>query len=154
VSWTPGQTSGSSGSGPFNDASEDLLHLRLTLVGTNYQVQATRIVAGFDEPVDTEIVGNKLYVLENGGTRGLWEITFPAAPAAPMRLLTGASWGGGQFFQLTLGGASQSNYVLEASRNLFDWVFLTNYSGANTPVIFRDTAGSNERSRFYRARPR
>ena len=151
VSWTPGQPAGNSSSGPFNDASQDLLHLELTSLGTNYQLRATRIVAGFNQPVDTEIVGNKLYVLENGGTQGLWEITFPSAPVP---LLTDASWASAQIFQLTLHGASQSNYVLETSPNLFDWFFLTNYSGANTPLLFRDPASVNENVRFYRAKPR
>jgi glucose/arabinose dehydrogenase len=151
VSWTPGQPAGSSSSGPFYDASEDLLHLQLTSLGTNYQVQATRIAAGFNEPVDTEIVGNKLYVLENGGSQGVWEITFPAAPRS---LLSGAFWSAEQFFQITLHGSSQSNYVLEGSPNLFEWSLLTNYSGANTPLIFREPANSNQALRFYRARPR
>jgi hypothetical protein len=150
VSWTPGQPSASDGSGPYFDPSEDLLHLELTSLGTNYQLQATRIVAGFDNPVDTQIVGNKLYVLENGGNQGLWEITFPSAPRP---LLTDLSWASDQIFQLTLQGASQSNYVLETSPNLFDWDFLTNYSGENTPLIFRDPASSTQNVRFYRAKP-
>jgi hypothetical protein len=150
VSWTSGQANGSSGSGPFNDASEDLLHLKLEFVGTNYQVQATRIASGFNEPVDTEIIGNKLYVLENGGNQGIWEITFPATPVP---LLRDAAWSSEQFFQVTLFGAAQLNYVLEASANLFDWILLTNFSGANTPLIFSDAASSNEVRRFYRARP-
>ena len=149
VSWTQGQPSGNTGSGPFNDASQDLLHLKLIFAGTNYQVQATQIASGFNQPVDTEIVGNKLYVLENGGSEGLWEISFPAAP---LPLLTDASWSADQFFEVTLRGASQSNYVLEASPNLFDWVFLTNYTGGITPVIFREPA--SQVLRFYRARPR
>ena len=150
VSWTPGQANSSSGSGPFNDASEDLLHLRLTSAGTNYQVQATRIASGFDEPVDTEIVGNKLFVLENVGDGGIWEITFPAAPVP---LLTDALLDSDRVFQIKLGGAAQSNYVLEASFNLLDWVFLTSYEGASIPVLFRDPASTNQVLRFYRARP-
>jgi len=59
VSWTAGLAPGQTGEGPFNDPSQDLLHLKLTSLGTNYQLQATRIVGGFQNPVDTEIVDNK-----------------------------------------------------------------------------------------------
>ena len=75
------------------------MHLELTSLGTNYQLRATRIVRDFRNPVDSAIVGNKLYVLENGGNQGLWEITFPAAPVP---LLSGPSWLANGKFQFTL----------------------------------------------------
>ena len=150
VSWTPGQPSGSSDSGPFRDPSEDLLHLELTFVGTNYQLHATRIAAGFSNPADTAIIGNKLYVLENGGSEGLWEITFPAAPLV---LLSNPTWNPNNLFELTLHGAPGSNYVLETSANLPDWLLLTNFTATPTPSIFTDPAPPTNTHRYYRARP-
>jgi len=78
LSWTKGNPNGDSGRGPFRDPSEDLLHLKLTKVGnTNYRLNARRIVKSFQQPIDAEIIGNKIYVLEFGGSQGIWEITLP-----------------------------------------------------------------------------
>lgn len=79
LSWTQGDPTGETVAGPFKDPSEDLLHLNLTKINnTNYRVRTTRIVGGFSKPIDAEIIGNKIYVLEYGGSQGIWEITMPA----------------------------------------------------------------------------
>ena len=78
LSWTAGDPIGETVAGPFKDPSQDLLHLNLTKVGTtNYQLRAKRIVKDFNKPIDTEIIGNKIYVLEYGGSQGIWEISMP-----------------------------------------------------------------------------
>ncbi|MEH2136218.1 PQQ-dependent sugar dehydrogenase [Nostoc sp.] len=78
LSWTPGDSTGETVAGPFKDPSQDLLHLNLTKVGTtNYKFNATRIVKDFSNPIDSEIIGNKIYVLEYGGNEGIWEVTMP-----------------------------------------------------------------------------
>ncbi|MFN6486402.1 MULTISPECIES: PQQ-dependent sugar dehydrogenase [unclassified Nostoc] len=78
LSWTPGDATGETVAGPFKDSSQDLLHLNLTKVGTtNYKLNATRLVTGFSNPIDAEIIGNKIYVLEYGGNQGIWEISMP-----------------------------------------------------------------------------
>ena len=79
LSWTPGDPNGDNINGPFNDPSEDLLHLDLTKVGDNYEAHVTRLVGEFSNPIDAEIIGHRLYVIEWGGNRGLWEITLPQA---------------------------------------------------------------------------
>jgi len=151
VSWTPGLASGQTGEGPFADPSQDLLHLKLIPLGTtDYQVQVTRIVGGFQNPVDTEIIENKIYVLENGGSQGLWEVTFPAAPRP---LLTDPAWLPSGIFRLTLRGTPNTAYVLEASSSLSEWNTLTNYNGSDAPMTFSDTSAPASQ-RFYRARPR
>lgn len=63
----------------FGDPDQDLLHLQLekTPDGENYQARVTRLVGGFDSPIDAEIVGNRIYVIEWGNTRGLWEVILP-----------------------------------------------------------------------------
>ncbi|BDI20148.1 hypothetical protein ANSO36C_59500 [Nostoc cf. commune SO-36] len=78
LSWTPGDPTGETLPGPFKDPSQDLLHLNLTKVGTtNYKLNATRIAKGFNRPIDAEIIGNKIYVLEYGGNQGIWEVSMP-----------------------------------------------------------------------------
>jgi hypothetical protein len=78
LSWTKGDPTGNTVLGPFKDASQDLLHLNLTKIGTtSYQVRARRIVQGFTNPIDAEIIQNKIYVLEYGGSQGIWEVTMP-----------------------------------------------------------------------------
>ena len=79
LSWTEGDPDGDDVAGPFNDPSEDLLHLDLAKVGDNYEAQVTRIVGGFSNPIDAEIIGNRIYVIEWSGGRGLWEIVLPQA---------------------------------------------------------------------------
>ena len=79
LSWTEGDPNGDDIAGPFNDPSPDLLHLDLAKVGDNYEAHVTRIVGGFSNPIDAEIIGNRIYVIEWGGGRGLWEIVLPQA---------------------------------------------------------------------------
>ncbi|MCC5616293.1 PQQ-dependent sugar dehydrogenase [Nostoc sp. CHAB 5836] len=78
LSWSSGDPTGETLIGPFKDPSQDLVHLNLTKVGTtNYKFNATRIVKGFNNPIDAEIIGNKIYVLEYSGNQGIWEVTMP-----------------------------------------------------------------------------
>lgn len=78
LSWTAGDRTGETLPGPFKDPSQDLLHLDLQKIGNNnYQVRTTRIAESFNNPIDAEIIGNKIYVLEYGGNQGIWEITMP-----------------------------------------------------------------------------
>lgn len=90
LSFTPGgDTAGFSVIAPWGipvvpaDPSEDLLHLELQYdqVADNYTLSATRIAEGFYLPVDAELVGNVLYVIENWGNmqRSIWKITMPLA---------------------------------------------------------------------------
>jgi glucose/arabinose dehydrogenase len=77
LGWTAGYTSSEGGQGPFLDAGQDLLHLVLTRQGDTFQTTATRLVCGFQNPVDTEIKDGLLYVLEYGGSGSVWEIALP-----------------------------------------------------------------------------
>ncbi len=79
LGWTPGDPTGDTVAGPFDDPGQDMSDMDLTKLGnTNYEMRVTRIVGGFSEPIDAEIISNKVYVIEYGGNQGLWEITFPA----------------------------------------------------------------------------
>ncbi len=90
LSWTRGDPDGDSVNGPFNDPSQDLLHLDLAKVADNYEARVTRIVGGFSNPIDAEIIGQRLYVIEWSGQRGLWEIVLPPAEEFPPARLADA----------------------------------------------------------------
>lgn len=77
LSWTTGDPAGDSVAGPFADAGQDLLHLDLRKSDGVYTTRATRIVGGFNNPIDAEIAGNVIYVLDFGGSRSLWAVTMP-----------------------------------------------------------------------------
>lgn len=63
--------------GTLSDRGDDLLHLKLTKAGDEYQAQVTQIVSGFKDPIDSVLIGNKLYVLDFGGDGAIWEVTLP-----------------------------------------------------------------------------
>jgi hypothetical protein len=144
LSWTQGDPNGDSVAGPFRDASQDLLDLELTKLGqTNYQARVRRIVGGFSNPIDAEIVDNRIYVIEYGGSLGIWEVTMP-------RRLTIA----GQFvstgrFELAVTGDIGRRITIQASTNLTMWLDLANVT--NTTGTVRFTNLTSLRRRFYRA---
>ncbi len=70
--------------GTILDPSQDLVHLDFEKneAGTNYKVHATRIVGGFEKPVDACLLQNVVYVLEysnKNNKASLWKVTLPAA---------------------------------------------------------------------------
>lgn len=77
LSWTKGSPTGDQIAGPFKDASQDLLHLDLTKSGGAYTLRATKIVVGFNKPIDAEIIGNTVYVLDYGGAQSIWAVSLP-----------------------------------------------------------------------------
>jgi len=52
---------------------------------------------------------------------------------------------------LMLQGPVGSNYVIQASTNLFTWLPITNFMNANPPLYFYDLQAKNYKQRFYRA---
>ncbi|MFO1153138.1 MAG: PQQ-dependent sugar dehydrogenase [Rhodospirillales bacterium] len=78
LGWTVGDPTGDTVAGPFKDPGQDLLHLQLTNRASGYRMTATRIVGGFNNPIDAELVGHTLYVLDNGGSQSIWEVILPA----------------------------------------------------------------------------
>lgn len=77
LSWTPGYPNSTTENGPFLDPSQDLLHLDLRQHGENYVARVTRLVGGFSNPIDSEMIGSQLYVLEYGGDQSIWKISLP-----------------------------------------------------------------------------
>ncbi|HYE95998.1 MAG TPA: PQQ-dependent sugar dehydrogenase [Rubricoccaceae bacterium] len=88
--WTSGAPGQSVLFEPFGEEGEDLVHLDFHGPDT---VAVTRLVRGFAGPMDAVLVGQTLYVIELGGTRGLWALTFseveatelPPSPALALR---------------------------------------------------------------------
>jgi len=68
---------------PFVDSSRELVQIKLTYNSgiDNYTMITSNIAGGFYLPVDAELTGNVLYVIENGGD--IWKITFPAYVSVP-----------------------------------------------------------------------
>ena len=150
LSFTPGDPVGASVAGPFADASQDLLDLDLTRLGTtNYQARITRVAAGFTTPIDAEIIGNRIYVLEYSGRQGIWEVTFRPAPVNLQ--MTGAALAPDSKFHFTINGViREQQYEIQVSTNLVNWMVLTNVTALSTPLPFSDQSGPG--ARFYRVR--
>ncbi|MEP7168929.1 MAG: T9SS type A sorting domain-containing protein [Bacteroidota bacterium] len=68
---------------PFVDPSREPIQIKLTYNSSidNYTMTASNIAEGFYLPVDAELTGNVMYVIENGGD--IWKITFPSYVAVP-----------------------------------------------------------------------
>lgn len=147
LGWTQGDPNGNGVAGPFKDAGQDLCDLKLTKLGdTNYQAQVTTIVRGFSNPIDAEIIGNKIYVIEYGGFQGIWELTFPASITVSVpSLVTGG-------FEFTANGPIDQTNTVSVSTNLQTWLPLTNFLPATSPYRFLDPASSGTPPpfRFYR----
>lgn len=150
LSWNPGDPIDDNTPGPFKDPSQDLVDLALAPGGTNYQVRVTRIVGGFSNPIDAAIISNRVYVIEYGGNQGIWEITFPAATAAPSSInITDTGWLNGHFafsFNTTVGKA----YQIQTSTNLLDWSSLGGLLATNFSSRFVDANAISSPQRFYR----
>jgi glucose/arabinose dehydrogenase len=60
---------------------QDLLHLDIlpTTDGTGFEVRSKKLVTGFDRPIDSIFIGSRLYVLENGVSGRIFEISLPVA---------------------------------------------------------------------------
>ncbi|MCI0539128.1 MAG: PQQ-dependent sugar dehydrogenase [Verrucomicrobiales bacterium] len=152
-SWTAGNPTGNSSPGPFRDASQDLLHLKLIKLGsTNYSVRVTRIVEGFSNPIDCEITGNRIYVLEHGGMRGIWEITLPAEAVETAPRLGTPVHLPPHLIRFDLTGAAGRTYDLQTATNLAGtWSTRTNLSVRGEIPRFTDVIVTEEPKRFYRA---
>jgi glucose/arabinose dehydrogenase len=62
--------------GTLSDKGQYLLHLALTQTEDNYEMVTTKLASDFKNPIDSVLIGNKLYVLEWGDEGAIWELTF------------------------------------------------------------------------------
>ncbi len=149
LSWTPGDANGDSQQGPFKDASQDMLDLNLTkLASTNYQTTTTRIIGGFSNPIDAEIVGNRIYAIEYASpNQSIWEITFPPASAAI--ILSAPTVDASGAFEFSITATPGLNYEIDTSTDLVGWSSVTNFIPTSSPFQFSDP-GVTDSARFYR----
>ncbi|MBI4659508.1 MAG: PQQ-dependent sugar dehydrogenase [Verrucomicrobia bacterium] len=150
LSWTHGDPDDTRVPGPFFDASQDLLDLNLVKLGdTNYQARVTRIATNFANPIDAEIIGHRIYVLEYGAKQGIWEVTFP--PARPAVTILHPAVRGTSF---SFSFATQSGLVYEVQFNVSfespNWTVLTNFTGDGSLRNITETIPATQR--FYRVR--
>ena len=61
---------------PFGDEGEDLLMLDIQVTGEEAQLTTERLITGFSNPIDAVFAEGRLYVLEFGGRKNIWEIEF------------------------------------------------------------------------------
>jgi len=62
------------------DGGQDLALMQMTKVNGEYEMKTNVIVTGFTAPVDSVLVDNNLYVVENrfmGAPGAIYELTFP-----------------------------------------------------------------------------
>ena len=59
----------------YDPANDRLLNPLFNAVKKGYY--RTQIVRNFNNPVDAEIIDNKIYVLDYGSTQSIWEVTLP-----------------------------------------------------------------------------
>jgi hypothetical protein len=63
--------------GDLPDTGRDLLSIKATKIGDNYQIETKQIAVGFNFSVDAVLLGKKLYVLDWGGDGFIWEVSMP-----------------------------------------------------------------------------
>jgi hypothetical protein len=148
LGWTPGDPTDDSIAGPFKDPGQDMVDLDLKSLGTNYQARITRIVGGFSNPIDAAIISNRVYVIEYGGTQGIWEITFPLAPI-PISL-SGYNWDPEVGFEFQFNTIAGQNYRILVSTNLVSWTSITNLNATASSLQFTDSGATNLSQQYYR----
>ena len=74
--------------------------------------------------------------------------SFVVSPAESTLVGVGFQTNGG--FQLVFYGTLGSNYTLQASLTLSNWMPLFSFPCTNTPMLLLDTTGTNQNRRFYR----
>lgn len=111
-----GDPNGDALPGPFHDAGEDLLHMELIPDGLNFKAKIQKLVTGFRNPIDSEILSNRVYVLTFGDA-SIWELTFPSADSVeclnPHWIPAG--------FSMTLRTGHHGAYELQDSNDLHEW---------------------------------
>lgn len=156
LSWTQGDATSDTIAGPFMDASEDLLHLKLIKTADSYNVQVTKLVEGFHNPVAAVLVKNTLYVLETGGDHALWEIVLPTTTSvgeqrehpvqlrhAPNPVVATGS------ISFALSAPASVSLVLHDARGNCNEILLSTYYGAGEHRIPVDAASFASGVYFY-----
>lgn len=120
----------------FVDPARDLLHLQLEYNAAidNYEMSATRIVEGFYLPVDAELVGNVLYVIESAQSGGqqLWRLELPKVVVA-----VGEAVGEGLSVQV-VPNPSAGELTIQFEGGLGGWTELQIYPVDGREVVWKE----------------
>lgn len=147
MGYMDGDENGAAYAGPFMDASEDLLHLHLIKQGDSYQTTVTKVVTGFNNPIDAEVIGNRLYVISFGTPFAIYEVTFPEAPSVELGMPISTPLG----FVIPMTARTQRAHALQVSADLVAWTTLWTPTLPVGTTYFLDGASSRETgTRFYR----
>ena len=134
----------------FEDPDQDLLHMDLekTAEGDNYQARVTRIVGGFDSPIDAEIVGNRIYVIEWGDTRGLWEVVLPAETRTAVVEIEGAGLPDRSALSQNYPNPFNPNTTIDYNLKQADHVEIAIFDALGQKI--RTLVDAHQRAGFYR----
>ena len=147
LGYMDGDENGAAYAGPFMDASEDLLHLRLSRVGDNYEATVTKVVTGFNNPIDTEVIGQRIYVISYGVPFAIWEITMPVSLDVQLSHFSWTPLG----YSFAIDAPRGGNTSLQISSNLVDWSTLwTSELTVGTTYYLDGSADLSPGARFYR----
>lgn len=109
------------------------------------EASSTRIAGGFSNPIDAEILGNAIYVIEFGGDHGIWEVTLPPRLALQLREVAAGE------LRFKAVGPVGLPLRLEHSSDLTEWE--TASIGPNPTGVARFVAATPPDSRgFFRIR--
>jgi cysteine-rich repeat protein len=65
--------------GMFPDPGRDLLAIKVIPVGSTFEIETRQIITGFTQPIDSLLLGGKLYVVEYGAAGRIYEIALPVS---------------------------------------------------------------------------
>lgn len=147
MGYMDGDENGAAYAGPFMDASEDLLHLHMTKVGDQYETTVTKVVTGFNNPIDAEVIGNRIYVISYGTPFAIYELTFPEAPSVALGMPTPTPLG----FVIPMTAQTQRVHALQVSTDLVQWITLwTPTLPVGTTYFLDGAAARGNGTRYYR----
>ncbi len=138
--------------GPFLDPGEDILHIDLINRGDRYVLYSERVAAGLSSPVDSVLVGNRMFVLQYFKGTNLWSFTFPTeSHAAPgLKLESGVGPAGRP--KVSVNSEPGKVITVEWSDDLNSWwTGIRQVVVGNGPVVYDDVVPLNRAGRYYRA---
>ena len=101
-----------------------------------------QLVLTEDAPVDLDLT-------ENGPTITRWHAVIDGVQA-PLPQITSPGIGNGGAFRFVFPGQRGRTNQVMGSSNLVNWTVLTNVTGTNLPILFRDLSITSNAMHFYR----
>ena len=148
MGFSSGDATGDRFQGPFEDASSDLLHLHLKKVGENYEATVSKLVTGLNNPIDNEVIANRIFIICFGYEYSIWEVTMPAVNVIELSNPTWTPAGYSFTFNVNAAGVVR----LEISTDLLEWKSVWSAAlPAGSSYFIDGSASPISGSRYYRA---